>query len=199
MSIELGYNYWEDGKIVSCDDAWMSGRNELGDAWGRCFPTELDKKTGCTVTRTPVFNKEMDGIVLYSTAEGDYVEIGRYVELNQFLGNMFAAIEDAEDEDNEIKLSLIRANKLDRKRIADLRDEQRKCTNEDGYAFRKWGEEVNELYEAIADRDRALNDEDVLVEEYGSPRWMIDNMRKILEGMQKDIEAGKTVIPFYSC
>lgn len=195
MSIEIGYNYWENGKIVSCDDAWMNGRNEFGDAWGRWFRNE--RKDGVSITYAPVFNKEMDGVTIYGE-DSDYKEIGRYVELNDFLGDMFGVIDTAEDEDNDIRINLIRANELDRKRIADLRAEQRKCTDEDAYAFRKWGEEIDELYESIAERQRALNDEAVLVEDYDSPRWRIDQMRKLLEGIQRDLKAGKTVVPFYS-
>ncbi len=198
MSIDIGYNYWENGKIVWCDDAWMNGRNDLGRAWGRYFNSGRDPKTNMCVEKIPVFNKEMDGVVLYGKDGDDFTSVGYFVDLKRFLGDMFMAVRDAEDEDNEIKLDLVRANELDRQRIAGLRDEQRKCTDEDAYAFRKWGEEVDELYESIADRQRAIDDPNVRVEEYDSPYWEVANMRTMLEQMQKDVEAGKIVIPFYS-
>lgn len=198
MSIEIGYNYWENGKIVSCDDAWMNGRNDLGEMWGRYFTSKYDPDTGRTVYYTPVFNQELDGMILYDTEGDSVVEMGYYVELNQFLDDMQTAINDAEDEESELKLQLVRAIKLDHQRIADLRDEQRKCSDEDAYAFRKWGEEVDELYESITDRQRALDDVSVLVEEYHSQYWVINSMRALLERMQKDIKAGKTVVPFCS-
>lgn len=178
MSLEIGYDFYEDGKIVdNGHDNWSCGRNDINYAWGHYF----------TEGHFPVFKPELEGLKYYDLT-------GRYVKFEDFKKVIIDACEEAERRYwDDIKHYQQRQKEL-LAEIKELRELQKTCTEKQSFAFDRWTEEINDLRGSYQEYQELIDDTDDFNTDYSRAA----DMRKRLNTMEEDMKNGKVLIPFYS-
>lgn len=195
MSIEIGFNLYDKQtfdatgqfKRVEIDLPFMCGRNELVSAWGNYF-----RDTDGAV-QVPVFQKELDGKI--NATDDYYEEHYKYVSFEDFAHDIAAVSEELNHKALKYRDGLRERVHVLNSRIKELRLCQMECTADNGYAFDKWSDEIQDLYREIDDIKDGLrtfdHDDDNLV----SAR----NMQKIINTMRRYLSDGRYyVIPYFS-
>lgn len=208
MGLDIGFDIYKkkkekDGKIVLEKakipeeheyDAWACGRCDVNYAWGYGHTCNYFEK-GPDVN--PVFDKELDGYQFEPVKEGtiEYNPVKlKYIPYEEFKKNVMDAVEETEQNTFDTKKDLW--NQIDEKTktITELRELQKECTEDNEYAFEKWGEEIQQLKEDKAELKNMLDHYDE--EDYdASHAKRIRAMIKYMEECQKD---GYVCVPFYS-
>lgn len=194
MSCEIGYSLYDKEAfairkelvyVENLETVFYCGRNELTDRWGYMFGTTNNAHKDIR----PTFNKELDGY------ESEYFVL-KYIDFKDFRRELQAMRDEFEEKSRRIQKMTYNTISQYRNRIRELRELQRKCTDEEEYAFNKWEERINELYDEIARLERELDDSEC--NEYPSYIKFLDTIIKEMEQMVNDEQCHFYVIPYYA-
>lgn len=197
MGLDIGYSLYEkepfdkEKKLVEVkkddwEDRWACGRCEVNNSWGELFKFNGQK------TIVPVFQKGLADKV--QTLE-DYSEEYKRVDFNDFKQCVLEAIRKTYQDALDAKTNILKRIKRSEKQIEELRELQKTCTEDQEYAFNRWGEEIAELKESIAEDDEyydTYNEEDY---DYTHAK----KLEKLIRKMEEELKEDKYyIIPYFS-
>lgn len=192
MGLELGYDLYnkndfgDRGALVKAniDTSYICGRCDVNSAFGDYFMYRKD------VAEVPVFQKELGG---KTVTLNDCTVSLRYVEWNDFIKTIEAAMHEDSMELAHRKTDNIKRRWFLEKEIKELRELQKTCTEDNAYAFAKWEEQIQDIKDEIIELEDWYNDG--YKEEYS----YIQSMRDLLDEMKEHIDENKYyVIPYFS-
>jgi hypothetical protein len=191
MGQEIGFHLYkkadfaESGKLVdaeSLETPIVCGRTEATCFWGALFRFSTEK------TVVPVFQKELDG---FEDEQAKY----ELADFEDFKTRVVSAVRSEYDSCYEEKRDAYKKIKDSRAEIDELRELQRKCTEDNSYAFDRWEKRIQDLKELIADQEdyvRTYDDEDY---NYTHAK----HVEELLCSMEKYLKEGEyLVVPYYS-
>lgn len=196
MGLDIGFKLYEkkpfdeEGKLVGAnidiDDNWLCGWGKANESFGKGY-----FKFGEHYV-IPVFQKGLKDKVY--TSEG-FSEKYDYVPFEDFRYDAELTLNEIDEEAADTVKDYLKRIKANEAQIKELRDEQRKCTEEESYAFERWGEEIDNLKERNEAMqsyvDEPFEDDDVR---------QAKNVRGLLDAMERYLKEDKYyVIPYFSC
>lgn len=194
MGLDIGFTLYEkkpfdeEGKFIAVDvdDNWRCGWGRANEAFGEGYFEFGDE---CVV---PVFQK---GLADKKFTLEEFSEKYRYVPFEDFRRGIEAVLDEIDEEAANTVREYIRRIHENERRIEELRNEQRKCTEEQSYAFERWGFEIDDL----RDSNESMQDyvdrphEDDEVRQAKGVRELLDMMEEYLK------EDRYYVVPYFSC
>lgn len=195
MGLDIGFTLYEkkpfdeEGKLVRADididDNWLCGWGKANERWGNLFYGDPEH-----LLFVPVFQKELKDKV-YTFEE--FSERYNYVPFEDFRRDIELTLNEIDKEAADTVKDYLKRIKANEAQIKELRDEQRKCTEEQSYAFEKWGREIDDLKERNESMQRYVDepfeDDDVR---------QAKRVRELLDAMEKYLKEDKYyVIPYF--
>lgn len=194
MGLDIGFTLYEkkpfdeEGKLVRADididDNWLCGWGKPNESWGSLF--EFGEQY-----IVPVFQKELADKEFKLE---EFSEKYRLVDFDEFADYVREACADeyreASERRNEVYKEIAEANES----IEELRELQKGCTEDNAFAFERWGHEISELKDRIKFLDERLKEND-----FGDEN-QAKSVNALLESMEKYLKEDKYyVIPYFSC
>ncbi len=198
MGLDIGYTLYEkepfdkEGKLVRAiidqfdDSRWACGRCEVNDSWGDLFHFDREK------TIVPVFQKELADKV--QNLE-EYSEEYRLYTFDEFKKHVLEAVQEVYENSLEIKRDICHRIKKNKDSIKELRDLQKSCTEDEQYAFEKWGEEIDSLKEDIDEDENYFDTFDEEDYDFTHAKRIEELVRKMGEDLEED---KYYIIPYFS-
>lgn len=197
MGLDIGFHLYEkeaydkEKKLVEVKDdnweeRWMCGRCDVTNAWGDSFQFYH------ALTITPVFQKELDG---HEEKLEEFVEEYKLVSFNEFKHNILLAVEDTYRDNQQAKLDILRDIDRMKEKVKDLRELQKTCTADEEFAFDKWGKEIEDKEESIAEQTDYYNHYDEEDYDYSHAK----RMEELLDTLEEYLKEDKYyIIPYFS-
>lgn len=196
MGLDIGYTLYEkepfnkEGKFVRAKDdsydRWACGRCEVNNSWGDLFKFDREKTT------VPVFQKELDGKIQQLEEYRDEYKLYTYDEFKDYV---LEAVQKVYEDSVKVKKDICHRIKKNKDSIKELRDLQKSCTEDEQYAFEKWGEEIDRLKEDIEEDENyydTFDDEDY---DFTHAKRIEELVRKMGEDLEED---KYYIIPYFS-
>ena len=190
MGQEIGFHLYKkadfdkDKRLVEAEGAEAPLACDTTEAtcfWGALFRLNGDKTT------VPVFQKELDG---FDDGRNKY----ELVDFEDFRSRVDEAVRSAYDACCVERRDTYREIEAMRDEIGELREWQRRCTEDNSYAFDRWERRIRELKESIASQEdyaRNYGDED---RSYAHAR----QVEGLLSSMEKRLREDEyLVVPLY--
>ena len=196
MGLDIGFTLYEkkpfdeEGKLVRAnidiDDNWLCGWGKANESFGHGYFEFGEQYV------VPVFQEELSDKVL---ALDGFSTKYKYVPFEDFRQDTELVLTEIDEEAEETRKKYLERIADNEMHVKELREEQRKCTEEQSYAFERWGEEIDGLKEHNEYLrhyiDNPYEDDDVR---------QAKNVRKLLDAMGKYLKESKYyVIPYFSC
>lgn len=194
MGLDIGFNLYEKkpfdekGEFVLPDltTPWVCGRTNSTNSWGELF------KFGRDDSEVPVFQKELDG---KSRTFDSFTEKYVFTDFENFKSTVMSSVDDDLAECHATKQAMHRRINELREKISELRELQKTCTEENGYAFDRWEEHIRGYTENIHNLQEDLTDFEDNDYEY----CHAIAVRELLADMERYIKENKYyVIPIFS-
>ncbi len=198
MGLDIGYTLYEkepfdkEGKLVRAkedefdDSRWACGRCEVNNSWGDLFHFDREK------TIVPVFQKELADKV--QNLE-EYSEEYKLYTYDEFKKHVLEAVQEVYENSLEIKRDICHRIKKNKESIKELRDLQKSCTEDEQYAFEKWGEEIDSLKEDIDEDENYFDTFDEEDYDFTHAKRIEELVRKMGEDLEED---KYYIIPYFS-
>ncbi len=194
MGLDIGFDLYEKkpfdekGEFVpsGLTTPWVCGRTNSTNSWGELF------KFGGDDTEVPVFQKELDG---KSHTFDSFTEKYVFTEFENFKSAVMSSVDDDLAECHATKQTMRRRINELREKISELRELQKTCTEENSYAFDRWGEDISDYTENIHNLQEDLADFEDNDYEYNHAIAV----RELLADMERYVKEDKYyVIPVFS-
>lgn len=194
MGLDIGFTLHEKkpfddgGKLVTVDvdDNWRCGWGRANEAFGHGYFEFGDEHV------VPVFQKELaDREFTFDGFSKKY----KYVPFEDFRRDIESTLDEIDEDSANTVREYIRRIHANEKRIEELRNEQRRCTKEQSYAFERWGEEIDDIRDSNESMQDYVNRpyEDDEVRQAKGVRELLDAMERYLK------EDRYYVVPYFSC
>lgn len=195
MGLDIGYHLYkkqpvdersEFTEFEGFEPSWVCGRCEVNYSWGELFKHSDSKET------TPVFQ---EGLADKRFVEGDYVEDFELVKFEDFKRIVQNEIDHTFEQGREEKKSLLESIRRKEEQKKELRNLQKSCTEDEEFAFEKWGDEIRDLDSDIAELKDCLDSYDDEDYDWTHARAV----QNLLNEMEKKLEEDEYyVVPFFS-
>ena len=196
MGLDIGFTLYEkkpfdeEGKLVRADididDNWLCGWGKANESFGHDYFEFGEQYV------VPVFQKELKDKV-YTLEE--FSEKYEYVPFEDFRHDTELTLNEIDEEAADTVKDYLKRIKANEAQIKELRDEQRKCTEEQSYAFEKWGREIDDLKERNESMQRYVDEPFE-----GDDVRQAKRVRELLDAMERYLKEDKYyVIPYFSC
>lgn len=196
MGLDIGFTLYEKKPLdeknalvrasIDIDDNWLCGRGKANESFGKDYFEFGEQYV------VPVFQEALNG---KTVGEDGVSEKYKYVPFEDFRHDTELTLNEIDEEAAEIYKDHLKTIRRNEARIKELRDEQRKCTEEESYAFERWGEEIDDLKQ----RNEYLQEYVDHPDDDGDVR-QAQNVRDLLNAMEKYLKEDKYyVVPYFSC
>lgn len=182
MSYYVGYSIFDTttNKFIPDSGDYRCGRNDFNIAWGRLF-RYVDGDGYDQIA--PTFNKEMGGRIINSTKY-------EYMKVSDFCASVEEEVSDARYALSDFVKRQAEYETRTRGRIAELREMQLKCSSDQSYAFDRWEQSINDLYDEMRE-NRESSDEYIRDEQDD-----IESMTNLLNGLRAAVARGQVALPY---
>lgn len=210
MGQEIGFNIYEkkpfdeEGKLVrvrnekgeTIQTSFVCGRTASTGSWGYYFKDSYNNGTNEIDSVAPVFQKELSDKTGIFYEDGDEWKTKfNLMDFKDFKDAVMDSVEEDLKVGREEQFSFLMQINKNRKKINTLRELQRNCNSDQEFAFEKWGEEINELEDDIAESEEYYKNFEE--EDYNTCR--AKNVKNLIEEMEKYLKEDKYyIVPYFS-